>query len=949
MLYYPGRIREGFRGAVGEMQTPTGIIRLHPHGRIPTGHDAPATATAASRIACRRALAPHDERARRSHPRTKKLLLVGACVLVGCSLMASSALATVSPRIDEVFTSHLTTEAVVLNAEIEPGGVTTSYKFEYGTTTTYGASVPAGEGSAGSGTGDVLVSQPVSGLLAGTLYHFRVLARNTEGASKVGADHTFVYQVGAPSGAGCPNTGVRTRYSLQLPDCRAYEQVSPPQAEPYFESNGNPGNLVGRNIRAAGQTFGSQASDSGERMLYFSTYGLPGAASDGAFFLASRGLNGWLIEDPVPPQSVTNSGDGCFNAYFPLRTPEFSDWVLADGYGQGEPPEYKLQSHCATDEPALVEAEPPGLQNLFLHESGAGFEAGHYQLINTPRSAPEGASADDAWAQGASEDLSRVVFTEAARLTPDAPAITAPVSGSADHGPSEDLYMWSGGTVRLVTVLPGGAALAGSLANGDVPHDEGPPAGVGAATFTHAVSSDGAHVAFEAGGNLYVRENAQQPPEGECSTPAQACTVALDAGEGGSGAGGGHFEWASSDGSRVFFTDEQDLTAGAKAAAGKPDLYEYDFKAPVGSRLTDLTAGTGEAGGVLGVSGASEEGSVVYFVAEANLTGGQANTVGASAQPGKPNLYVRQGGKTTFIATLGAGDSDDWESPPQYTTARVSPSGQFIAFDSLSELTGFDNHGPCAGNVEPLGPGQCQEIFLYDAERSVLSCASCAPSGELPSGPVRIGPPIRTDGTINENAVGYLQRFLSDSGQVFFNTIGRLLPGDTNGLSNVYEYENGELRLLSPGSSGADAYFSEASANGENVFLLSSELLGSSKGEIGLFDARVDGGFPEAPAPVTPCGEGDCAPPAGAPSFSTPASMTFVGPPNPPLPLSSIGGAKPQTAAQIRAKALAKALESCRAKRSRHKRAACEAQARRRYRPAAKARKAAGRKRQVGR
>jgi hypothetical protein len=879
----------------------------------------------------------------------RRAILAGSCVLAGWCLAVGSALGAVAPRVDEVFTSHLSEEAVVLDAEIEPGGVETSYTFEYGTTTAYTASVPAGEGSVGSGTGDVLVSQSVSGLVSGTLYHFRVRARNTEGASVVGSDHTFVYQVGAPPAQGCPNVSLRTRYSSQLPDCRAYEQVSSPQAEPYFESRGNPGNLAGRNIRAAGQTYGSQASESGERLWFFSTYGLPGAASDGAFFLASRGAGGWSSEDPVPPQSVTNSGDGCFNAYFPLRTPEFTGWVLADGYGQGEAPGYKLQNHCATDEPALVETEPPGLQNLFLHEEGAGFEAGRYQLINTPRSAPKGASPDDAWAQGASYDLSRVVFTEAAQLTPEAPAITPPENGNADHGPSEDLYMWSGGVVRLVTVLPGGAAVAGSLANGDVPHDEGPPAGDGAGTFTHSVSGDGAHVAFEAQGNLYVRENAQQPPEDECSTPVRACTVQLDAAEGGSGSGGGHFEWASSDGSRVFFTDEQDLTAGAKAEAGKPDLYEYDFDAPEGSRLSDLTAGAGVAGSVLGVSGVSEgDGSIVYFVAEAALTGTQANSEGASAQAGKPNLYVHDAGATKpiFIATLEASDSDDWESPPQYITARVSPNGEFIAFDSVAELTSFDNHGPCVGNQEPLGPGPCQEIFLYDAGRNALSCASCAPSGELPTGPARVGPPIGTDGTINEDAVGYLQRFLSNSGQVFFSTVARLLPGDTNGLSNVYEYESGELHLLSPGSNDADAYFSEASANGENVFLLTSELLGTSKGDISLFDARVNGGFPEPSAPAAPCGEGDCALPAGAQSFSTPASATFIGPANPPLPPSIIGAAKPRTAAQMRAEALAKALKSCRTKRNKHKRTYCETQARRRYGPALRARKASKRKRQ---
>jgi hypothetical protein len=92
----------------------------------------------------------------------------------------------------------------------------------------------------------------------------------------------------------------------------------------------------------------------------------------------------------------------------------------------------------------------------------------------------------------------------------------------------------------------------------------------------------------------------------------------------------------------------------------------------------------------------------------------------------------------------------------------------------------------------------------------------------------------------------------------------------------VYEYEHGELHLLSPGSTSANAYFAEASPNGENVFLLTSELLDDNNGDIGLFDARVGGGFPEAPEPA-PCGEGDCATPAPAPAaLATPASATFT-------------------------------------------------------------------------
>ncbi len=843
--------------------------------------------------------------------------------------------------------SGVSAEAATLNAEIDPHGAETTYRFEYGTSTAYGESVPAGEASVGSGTGDVLVSQHLAGLTAGTVYHYRVLAKN-EGGETVGSGHTFVFQSAVPSGEGCADASPRTGYAARLPDCRAYEEVTPPQLEPYLQTRASPGNLEpvepGKGYdRALGEPDSLEASAGGERLLFFSPYGFPeqgGGGGGGFFFLASREADGWSTEDAVPPQSVTNNGAGCTSAYFPLVTSELTNWVLADGDGQGYRREGLngegvQEDYCPTDEPELVEGEPRGFQNLFLHDPGAGVEAGAWHLIDTPAQAPEGAKVNDAWAQGASEDLSSVVFTEAAQLTPEAPAITpAWEEGVPTDDWSEDLYVWSGGVVRLVTVLPDGSAAAGTLANGNVPHG----GELGSATWTHAISSDAGRVAFEAEGNLYVRENPQQPPEEECTGPASACTVELDASQGGTGSGGGHFEWASSDGSRVFFIDTNRLTASSSAEPGEPDLYEYDFERGEGERLRDITAGAGAAD-VLGVSGSSEDGSSVYFVADAALTGAQANSQGAIAQAGEANLYVRREGNTTFIATLGSSDLDDWASPPENITARVSPNGEFIAFDSLGQLTGYDNRGPCVGSNEPLGVGACQEIFLYDAEDNALGCASCAPSGELPGGPARIGPPIRTDGTLNEDPVGYLQRFVSDSGQVFFNTVARLLPADTDGLSNVYEYEDGQLHLLSPGSTSANAYFVEASTNGEDVFLVTSELLTDTNGDMSVFDARVNGGFPEAPAPP-PCDEGDCAPPAEAPTFSTPASATFSGPGNllakqSVLASETKASAKPLT----RAQKLAKALKACRTKRDKRKRASCEAQARRLYGAVVKAKK----------
>jgi concanavalin A-like lectin/glucanase superfamily protein len=81
------------------------------------------------------------------------------------------------------------TEAT-LNATVNPEGTPANYQFEYGKTTSYGTKVPVLPKSIGAGTTNVVVSEPISGLEAGTTYHYRVVASNLEGIT-AGEDKTF--------------------------------------------------------------------------------------------------------------------------------------------------------------------------------------------------------------------------------------------------------------------------------------------------------------------------------------------------------------------------------------------------------------------------------------------------------------------------------------------------------------------------------------------------------------------------------------------------------------------------------------------------------------------------------------------------------------------------------------------------------------------------------------
>jgi len=96
----------------------------------------------------------------------------------------------VAPVVEAEPASEEQQTTAILNATVNPkGSEVTECKFEYGTTSAYGASAPCSK-LPGSGTGPVAVSASLSGLSPGTEYHFRISATNTGGTSK-GADKTF--------------------------------------------------------------------------------------------------------------------------------------------------------------------------------------------------------------------------------------------------------------------------------------------------------------------------------------------------------------------------------------------------------------------------------------------------------------------------------------------------------------------------------------------------------------------------------------------------------------------------------------------------------------------------------------------------------------------------------------------------------------------------------------
>src|ERR1022692_1268448 len=398
---------------------------------------------------------------------------------------------------------------------------------------------------------------------------------------------------------GCPNEAIRAgQDATGLPECRAWELVTPAAKDniepPYAEEDiieSSPGFI---------------ASTSGERMAWVGQEVVPsskdvtGAETVGTDYLASRGPDGWSSEDVIPKQSVEN-GLLCnyTNTGVAGYTPDLSKTILADGGGQdGRGIGGVAEQYCGHNEPSLAPEEPEGFQNLFVRDNNLL----SYQLVDHT---PGGVSPENAWFDAASADFSHVVFNENAPLSKDAPVPAW-----------EDLYEWSAGAVHLVSYLPDGTAVKGTLPwTAFDPPERGNPGGEvidlpSASQFTHTVSADGSRIFFQAEGNLYVREDG-------------ATTVQVDASQGAGAGGGGKFMAASVDGSKVFFTDEASagLTASTMAGSGV-NLYEYEVPVQDGKAgtLTDLTAGPDAR--VLGLTGTSEDGSYVYFVAEGKLAEG---------------------------------------------------------------------------------------------------------------------------------------------------------------------------------------------------------------------------------------------------------------------------------------------------------------------------------------
>ena len=748
----------------------------------------------------------------------------------------------------------------------------------------------------------------------------------------------------ALASAPCSNEGLRAEqaYGLSLPDCRAYEMVSPLR-------KGDDGV----------SSIASRAAASGDAASYFSrgSFANPMSALLEGRYLSRRGMDGWSTQNISPPYD-----DYRTNALSPPFEELLFDEELSSGLVQ------------SLNTP-LVGGQPAGYINLYVADT----EDGSYQAVSnvTPEKEikpfTEEGSPLRPQAEGASNDLSHVVFQQQASLVKGA---------SLGH---EHVYEWVDGELHLVDVAPPEGRFDGDD-NVGAPADQDEPRVFG--DTWHAVSSDGSRVFFTDGvgseliGQLYVRKNPASGVE-NCLVAGDACTVEVSASQRTDcnvqrkakepgyvctdmpepdphGPQPAYFRDASADGWRVFFVSKAELTDDADTGStdNAANLYEYDLNTGI---LTDLTADRnpedGNGAEMLGLVTASEDGSYVYFVANGVLapraTKGNCK-LGESEAPvvgGRTcGLYVLHrsesgweaprfiamlagGNVTTYAENDEDGDEADWigyelitnDYGPGRHSVRVVGDGTRLVFESELSLTGFDNAEAKPGECGESG--RCREVYLYHVNgnggKGSLVCVSCDPgfdggSPALPVGRAALGGHEGEAGSMSEPSPFYLPRNLSDGGQrLFFESPDALVPGDSNGLLDVYEWEQPATPIeaekgensCTPASSGYRAelegcvfpisdvagsyasHFMDASANGNDVFIATTDQLLPSDTDFreDVYAARVGGGFPVAVATPVCTNADSCKPGVSAQPdvFGAPASATFSGPGSPlPTPVA---------------------------------------------------------------
>lgn len=737
----------------------------------------------------------------------------------------------VAPSIGESFAASVDSESAMLHAKINPHfWDNATYYVQYGAGDC--AANPCTEFPTAPGaqlTSRVLDSAVTSNgvfltdLQPDTTYHYRFVSLSGGGGPVFGPDRTFTtFPSPAPPATNCPNQALRSGASAFLPDCRAYELVSPLE-----KSNSD---VLSRLNVTGYPTALSRATRDGAKLTYTSyrAFGDTAAAPYASQYIAARGAGGWESEPIVAP---LGTADEKLDTEFKAFSEDLcSAWI-----------QHRV-------EPTLDPAAPLGFPDLYRRKNCDG--AGGYQALNT--TIPPGVPADQfkLELQGLSADGSHAVFTANDRLTPDASSIAG-----------FQVYESFGGQLRLVSVLPNGKA-SSQYSSVGVSNDIGDVTGH-VQRVENAVSEDGSRIYWTAAagtigqgaGKIYVRLNGAvtlRVSDTASTAAASYWTASADGAKALFTIGEDLYEYdlgaedstllapkvkgvvgASKDLSHIYFVSNEVLAEGANA--GEPNLYlRRDGATRLVATLSDSDIGGSEAYPtpiaripLKHAARVTPDGEGLAFISNASLTGydntdldsgvpdseiyaydaagvGELSCVSCLATGARPRGRQLRSGTFEFWA---AATITPWNTQ-LYADRALSDDGQRLFFTSFDALVSRDTNGKA-------------DVYQWEASGK----GECSPSAP------------------------------------------------------AYSPANGGcVALISSGESPADSEFLEASPAGDDVyFATGSSLVAQDPGLVDIYDARVNGGFPAPPAAPAACEGEACQAPPAPPNDPTPSSSSFQG------------------------------------------------------------------------
>jgi hypothetical protein len=738
----------------------------------------------------------------------------------------------------------------------------------------YSLGCKEGELRAGSSSFEA-IKATFTGLTPNTEYHYRLFVENfytQPGHPEESVDQTLTTEPSAAEerqAEDCPQNGSvhgatggsalrEENNSTALPDCRAYEQVSP------RDKKG--GEAIGPALAASGEAVASHSfTDFGE------------TASDPllAEYLSQRGPGGWTTQSLISHNSPPGLQPSGFSAYTgPILSAGLDRWLYAELPGLSassalEATDTAFLSLGASDGTYVLRASP----DLTLVD---GMEAPIGALLHR---------------RFMSEDLSRVFIGTSFHLLP-APADPRPTDGG-----SEDtrIYEIAGvgapaPTLSLVAEVPVGLPgnpPSGCLIDSHMPHSPRQASADGTTLLYTAPIQKVTGAPCGAGApnpiGLFARVDGaapiqlNAPPPSQCSLPSPCASA---------GPATPLYAGMSPDGSRAWFITTQPLIA-ADLDQGS-DLYLAKLE---GGQLSKLVLVSGaQNADVLGVSEISPDGSHAAFVATGVLTTAP-NSQGESAQQGADNLYLYDAtsGETHFAARLCSGPQRSGSTPDQACPRGLSnfedafaqnddrlwlpgegggpevqftPNGRYMIFTSFARLS-------------PGDTDDAQDLYRYDFQTGQLIRLSFGRNGNDGNGnddlfPVRISGHDASSEPL-ELAADKNRAISADGSVVIFHTAASLVSHDTNTGANpgcggggegntgcdIYEWEEaghgscdeaaGCISLISPGVEPQGTLQAAViSAKGRDiVFQTRRNVIPADSDGVGdIYDARAGGGFP---------------------------------------------------------------------------------------------------------